>query len=53
MLLLTIADPNRLAEMTADELVAHAADHGRWMLRLKAALGLPLRLAGLITGPQV
>lgn len=36
MLLATIADPQQLAMMTADELVAHAAVHGRRMLRPKA-----------------
>jgi hypothetical protein len=36
MMLTTIVDPTVLAGMGADELVAHAADHGRRMLRPKA-----------------
>lgn len=36
MLLSTAADPNVLAQMTADKMVAHAAGHGRRMLRPKA-----------------
>jgi transposase len=36
MLLSTVADPNALAGMNAEQLVAHAAEHGRRMLRPKA-----------------
>lgn len=36
MLLATAANPDDLAAMTSDQLVSHAADHGRRMLRPKA-----------------